>query len=160
MPVLKPADLPSAWTNWSAMSRDKAPSGDPEGVLTRSELKSLLQDLNDAKTSASSSHEPTMYLDMQINSGRKLYKDMVDAGATGLQYVPDELMSLPIALRRRATELLKRDDTSMLGQVDQFVIDHARGRYNAMTAMSSGMVQAKETALNEIDDLADALGLE
>ena len=156
MTTIRANDLNSAWTDWSLNTRD----ANKDGVLTRNELMTHIKGISGKRDRASLNGHPTGYFDMELNRSRKLYDDIKDNSADGVQYLNNELMSLPLALRKRASELLERDDTSMLNKIDQFVIEHARGRYASMTPMTSEMIQAKEKALDEIDDLADALGLE
>ncbi|MBI2375400.1 MAG: hypothetical protein HYV07_15500 [Deltaproteobacteria bacterium] len=159
--VLKPVLLQGAFSSWSAMSRDEGVNGDGagDGVLTRDELKTHIKRLIAERDGYSESGADTTGLDFQINHSRELYSAMVDAGASGLQYLPDELMSLPARLRARATDLLLHDDPSALGKVDQFVIDAARNRYGMLASVPYAGTAASK-AKSEIDELALALGLE
>lgn len=144
------------------MTRDEGVGGvgRRNGLLTQAEVKSHLDDLTAERKKSVAAGHSTTYVDMKLNSGRQLYKDMVECDAIEVQYLPEALMELPQNLRRRACELLEGDDISMLGEIDQFVIDHARGRYNAMTPMTAVMIKAKKDALAELDKIADALDLE
>ncbi|MBI4819903.1 MAG: hypothetical protein HY791_26755 [Deltaproteobacteria bacterium] len=159
--IMKPSSLSGVFSNWSAMVRDEGlyGAGKGDGLLSRDELKGHIQRLvaeRDAYIEASA--DPTA-IEFQIDHSRELYGAMVSAGATDLQYLPDDLMELPAYLRTRATDLLLHDDPTALGKVDQFVIDSARKRYGLLTSVPHiGVTQSK--ALQEIDELASHLGLE
>lgn len=161
MPILKPEQLVTPWSRWSALSRDKGVDGvgSDDGYLTIDELKNQLTNLAAERAKALEDGLSVFYLDMQIGESRKLYNDMVASGATALQYLPDDLMNMPEHLRRRAVELLRQDDVTTIGTIDQYVIDHARGRYGAMTAFTPGMMASKQKALDEISEIAAWLGL-
>jgi hypothetical protein len=96
-----------------------------------------------------------------MGDAQKLYADMVTSQSSGVQYLPDALMGLPVNLRRRASELLVNDDIAAVGEVDAYVLAHARGRYKMMmSAGSSATMMSAQKALAEIDQLAAALGIQ
>lgn len=160
--VMKPTDLGGGWSNYSAMTRDQGINGGTgaqDGLLTRSELSEHIKKLAVQRKEYMESDLPTTGVDFQINDSRELYNQMVASGADALQYLPDEVMSLPSNLRRRATDLLKHDDVSGLGTIDQFVIDAARDRY-AMLPTTMSTMTSKKIAEKEIDEIAKKLGLD
>jgi len=161
MPVLKPHQLVSPFSSWAALSRDQGDHpGAEDGLLTLAEMKLHLKQLSTDRDERVAEALPTHYVDMQIDSARKLYQSMIDSSADAVQYLPDELMGLPINIRRRASELLTRDDVTTMGVIDQFVIDHARGRYQALAAYAPAALSSRKTALFEIKAIAAALGLD
>jgi hypothetical protein len=133
--------------------------GHEDGYLEREELSFYLQDLSKLRESRALAGQPTDFVDMRINDGRKLYKDMTENDFGKLKYLPDEVLALVSGVRQRACELLRRDDPSGLGEIDQYCIDHARARYEQMNPSSSVGLNAKTSALEEISKLAVALGL-
>lgn len=155
--VRKPHTLIHPWTSFEAMARDDQTSGAGDGQLTLSELQAHIDRLAAQRNQLMGVGVPTSFVDLRIADARRLYKDMVASGASALQYLPDHLMSLPAHLRTRASELLLHDDVGSVGDIDQFVIDHARERYDLM-AGSMGSLYAREKALQEIGALATALG--
>jgi hypothetical protein len=158
MPVTKkPHMLIHPWTSYEAMSRDVGTGGAGDGELTLFELQSHIDRLSVQRAELLADHSSTAGVDLRIKDARRLYKDMVDSGAASLQYLPDHLMSLPSNLRQRASELLLHDDVGSLGDIDQFVLDHARERYAVMTG-SAATFLARDRAMIEIDALAAALG--
>ncbi len=159
MPILTPQDLTGAWSRYSFMARDRVGPDANDGLLTVKELRSNLQNLAKERDKNVSSGVPTMWVDSRITSGRQLLKDMKENGATAVQYLSDEVMDLPSSLRHRAIELLKIDDSTTSGEIDQYVIDHARGRYNGMSPVAAHHAD-KAKALEEINKIAEHLGLD
>lgn len=154
----KPHLLVHAWSQLDAMTRDDQTAGAGDGELTLSELQAHIDRLAQQREQIVTDEGPTGVVDLKINYARRLYKDMVDSGAGAVQYLPDGLMGLPVPLRQRATELLLHDDVGSLGDIDQFVINHARDRYAAIYGTGVSMM-ARQKALDEINQLAQALGL-
>jgi hypothetical protein len=159
MPVKKPHSLINPWTSYEAMVRDDQTSGAGDGQLTLTELTAHIDRLRAQKDQLMSNEAGVAVIDLRIADARRLYKDMVDSGATALQYLPDPLMSLPTHLKQRASELLLHDDVGSVGNIDQFVIDNARQRYNNLGG-SPISYHSRQKALQEIDQLAQALGLQ
>jgi len=133
--------------------------GHEDGYLERNELSHYLTDLTKLRANRAASGKPTDFVDMRINDGRKLYKDMADHDVTKLMYLPDLVLQLPSGIRQRACELLRMDDPMNSGEIDQYSIDHARARYQEMNPTSSVGLTTKTRALEEIKKLALALGL-
>jgi hypothetical protein len=120
----------------------------------------------------------------QRRAALELLGDLEAADAQGLVYLPDELLTaslpesdddalvdvdaldigalatrIPENLRRRAAEILMLDDEHRFGRLTRDVLHHARARYEHMDPrVAMNMVRSKETALQEIDDLARLLG--
>lgn len=153
--------LINPWTSSEVMSRDDADFTSGDGLLTLGELQGHIDRLAAQRSQLIANSSPTSFVDTRISGARALYKDMVASGATAVQYLPDGVMGLPVALRQRASELLVHDDIGNVGVIDQFVIDHARDRYKEFGSLggSGSMLQARQRALQEIDGIAAALGL-
>lgn len=156
-----PSSLVNPWTAYEVMQRDDADfPGGGDGVLTEFELQSHISRLAQERNDALAMGAPTGFVDSKISDARELKLDMKASGMTAVQYLPDNLMVLPMALKKRASELLLLDDIGALGTIDQFVIDHARERYADMLSFgSAATVASGNKALLEITQLAAALGL-
>lgn len=152
--------LVNPWTSSEVMSRDDDELGSGDGLLTLGELQGHIDRLATQRGQLIDIHAPTSFVDAKIAGARALYKDMVASNAAAVQYLPDTVMSLPVNLRQRASELLVHDDIGSVGVIDQFVIDHARDRYDELGSMGSGAtLLARQRALVDIAAIAAALGL-
>lgn len=153
--------LVNPWTSSEVMSRDDDSLGSGDGLLTLGELQGHIDRLAAQRSQLIGIHAPTSFVDARIAGARSLYKDMVASNASAVQYLPDSVMGLPVNLRKRASELLVHDDVGSIGVIDQFVIDHARDRYDELAGLSgtTGMM-SRHRALQDIAAIAAALGLE
>ena len=133
--------------------------GADDGYLSSEELSFQLIELSKQRKNRELAGKPTFYLDGILDDGRKLYKDMGDHDITRLKYLPDPLLDLASGARKRACEILRMDDITASGEIDQFCIDHARARYKEMNPSSAIGLSSKTTALEEIKQVATALGL-
>lgn len=161
MPAGRAIQLSGFWTDWSIMKLDKGIHGvgAEDGHLSLDELSFELLDLSKKRENRELAGKPTYFLDNKLDDGRKLYKDMTDHGLTRLKYLPDDLLELASGARARACEILRVDDITATGEIDQFCIDHARARYKEMNPASAVGLAAKSTALEQIGQIALALGL-
>ena len=162
MPTGRITQLAGFWTDWSIMKMDRGIHGvgAEDGYLSLEELSHHLSDLSNTKRIREDAGKSTSFVDDNILDGRKLYQDMTTNHVTKLAYLPDSLLDLPSGARQRACEMLRLDDTTAQGEIDQFCLDHARARYNDMSPTSSGALASKQRALSEIDAVANALGLQ
>ena len=159
--ITKPSALPRTWSALEVMSRDDGVLGAGDGVLTIGELQSHIDRLVLQRNQLVSSNAPTTLVDVRMGDAQKLYADMVTTHSAGVQYLPDALMGLPVSLRRRASELLVNDDIAAVGEIDAYVLAHARSRYKMMmSAGSSATMMSAQKALAELDQLAAALGIQ
>ncbi len=158
-----PADHLPRWSRYAAMMRDWSYSGPGrgDGVLTRDELQGYIENLNRDRMELLRRGESTLTTDMRIRESREMLGDMDRSGVEGLAYLPPEIAVLGLRpeLNARITEMLMTDDEAKLGRVSQAVVDSARGRYLGMEARSPGMLQVRERALLELNEIARTLGL-
>ena len=161
MPTGRVAELSGFWTDWALMNLDKGVRGvgAEDGYLSTEELSYQLLELGRQRDARVSAGKSTTYIDEKINDGRNLYKDMTDHDVTRLKYLPDTLLDLSLGARQRACELLRLDDTTATGEIDQYCIDHARACYQQMHPSSPVALTSKTAALNQIAEIARALGL-
>ncbi len=152
--------LVNPWTSSEVMSRDDDEQlGSGDGLLTLGELQGHIDRLAAQRKQLIDIHAPTSFVDAKISGARALYKDMVVSNASAVQYLPDAVMTLPVHLRQRASELLVHDDIGSVGVIDQFVIDHARDRYDEMGSLGPSTLLSRQRAMQDIAAIAAALGL-
>ncbi|MFO0725443.1 MAG: hypothetical protein U1E65_16790 [Myxococcota bacterium] len=158
--IQKAGSLTNPWASLEVMARDDGDLGKGDGLLTLGELTGHIDRLAVQRKQLLDTGLPTGFVDVRISQARQLFKDMVNSGAAAVQYLPDSLMGLAENLRRRASELLVNDDLGGLGEIDSFVIQHARDRYQDLASLGSAATSVSASkALAEIDALAIALGL-
>lgn len=157
--IKAPNSLAHPWTAGEVLSHDDDELGGGDGLLTQAELKDHIARLDQQRFDLLEIDAPTGFIEMRIATARSLHKDMFESNAAAVAYLPPPIMDLPLNLRKRATELLTHDDVGDLGMIDQFVIDHARERYQ-LSGGSPAMMGSQTKALSEITQLAAALGLQ
>lgn len=164
MSSMKPFELNGGLTTWTVLNLDRAVHDDVpgDGRLTASEVKGRVGELEKERAEAVAMGLPGFFYDDQIDEARSIYNQMKAKGVDELVYLPDALMGQPLSIRRRAVEILENDDLSASGKIDQYAIDHARERYQlgSMPGGTGAMLGAWQKALDEIDEIADVLGLD
>lgn len=160
--VVQPGDLASPWSRYAVMSRDYAVAADGggDGLLTRNELRQYIEQLAYERADAVDHHEPTDVLDTRLAESHRLLRDMDLVDADAVAYLPEGLKDLPERLKRRATEVLMLDDEYGVGEIDRQMLESARNRYLDMHPASLAMLNSRNGALNELNELARVLGLE
>jgi hypothetical protein len=162
-PRIIPADTLPRWSRYAAMLRDCGHDGlgRADGVLHLEELKGYVESLQRDRVERVRNRESTGDLDLRLRESSQLYADMQAANVDGVSYLPQSLLDLDLGpiLNRRCVELLMVDDDLKLGHVSQDVLDRGRARYHAMDSRSVHLLEVKRQALEDLDDLADRLGL-
>jgi hypothetical protein len=162
-PRIIPADVLPRWSRYSAMLRDCGHDGigKADGILHREELKAYMDGLQHDRTERVRNRESTNDLDVRLIESRQLLADMDAMEVDALNYLPAEVRELQLSpsLNRRCVELLMVDDDLKLGRVVQSVIDNARARYMTFDVRTAHMLDVQRNALDDIDELAEKLGL-
>jgi hypothetical protein len=158
--IVSPIELQSVWNRYAVMSRDFAVNGEGGGVLMRDALERHIESLKARRRERLSQDELTDVA-RELERSELMLRDLGLAQADGISYLPPELANLPQHLKRRASELLMFDDRNpAVGAITQTVIDRARARYANLTGTSSSALNAARIANDEIDELAEKMGLE
>ncbi len=156
-----PAEQMAQWNRYAAMSRDTQHTGvgNGDGVLMQDELKHHIDVMRAERDVLVRDRQPTENLDRHLDESLELLQDMEVNGVDGLTYLPPELDQLPDGIKRRATEVLLKDDIDGIGHISQDVLDRARARYYDMIPRSGHMLQVRDAALQELTAIAEALNL-
>ena len=145
-------------SQFAAMSIDWEVSGGKhaDGLLTRGELLTYIDELELQRPEASKQGEFELnVLDMNLRDARNLLGAMKAVDADAIDYLPERLEGFPEHLRTLAAEILMKDDADAGGEIDQFILDLARLRYEKIDADNPKRV----ISLRYIDELAGKLGL-
>lgn len=159
-----PADHLPRCSRYAAMIRDVGHNNNHtrgNGVLTRDELESYIQAQYDERNRILANQGSTRSVDVRLRDSEQMLHDMVDAGVDGLSYLPEEIQEQNFRpeLAHRVVEMLMKDDEDRSLRITQPILDRARGRYMNIEARSMVELNSRDRALNEIKEIAQALGL-
>jgi hypothetical protein len=165
MPVgahIIPADQLPRWTRSAVMLRDcQDGQAAGDGVLTQGELERYIDRLERERDQLVATRSSTKTVDIRIRDSEAMLLDMQAAGVDGLSYLPDEILAKAFRpeLNARVVEMLMKDDEGRTGHITQGVLDNARGRYMNIEARSMIELNSRQRALDDIREIARALGL-
>jgi hypothetical protein len=127
------------WRDWEVRGRLA------DGLLSRNTLRDLIEKQLRERA------DPFF-----ITDSRRMLSELEASNADAIDYLPEQLKALPRELKQRAIELLNLDNVpgAYSSDITQPIIDNARARYYRMTDATS-----RDAALQEIDSLAEKLGL-
>lgn len=163
LPHIIPADHLPRTSRYGAMMKDIGHGGPRrgDGVLRREELEAYIEGQYNERNKLLAAHASTRAVDTRLRDAEEMLGDMLAKGADGLNYLPDGVVAANFRpeLNLRVVEMLVEDDENRALDITQDVVDRARGRYMNMEARSMVELNSRERALNEIKEIANALGL-
>lgn len=159
MSTVIPAESVPIASRYACMKRDFGHDGPGagDGVLTIRELDDYIDNLEDELSRLRANGRSTRLVDVDLEDSRALRAAMLDKGADGLDYLPPQIRdaNLPPNLQRRAAEVLFNDNSD---RITRTMITKMKRLYSG-SSRSPGSLRNASSAVGELDDLANRLGL-
>ena len=97
--------------------------------------------------------------DFFLKDSREMLSQMQEKKIDEVAYLPEEVAEFPTHLKCRITEMLMDDWRVSNGEVTQLLLDNARSRYMTMPGTTNSEKNYKQRALEEVNEIAQRLGL-